>query len=85
MQFLWCITFSKTFIHKHSYNILLFAKYIDFNFSIVLLCMYKKKNEEIKYKTSESADDESVNMRIFFNFLGKVGNYSPGNFDSCLH
>lgn len=28
--------------------------------------MYKNKIEEIKYKTSESADEESVNMRIFF-------------------
>lgn len=27
--------------------------------------MYKNKIEEIKYKTSESADEESVNMRIF--------------------
>lgn len=40
-----------------------FVKYHEFSFSIVPLCIYKNKIEEIKYRASESTDEEKINVR----------------------
>lgn len=48
-----------------------FVKYHEFSFSIVHLCIYKNKIEEIKYRASESTNEEENNVRNCLIFMRK--------------